>query len=106
LVAACAPVAEVGGLGDGLRVGAMIGAPKFALGAAGAAEVTGGPAFVVGGAGADRAAGALAVAAGGTDKGGAAALKPALVSTIGAIGADSQSRPSNTLPSAIASTAP
>jgi len=105
LVAACAPVAEVGGLGGGVKVGAMIGAPIFALGAAGAAEVTGGPAFVIGGA--DRAAGALAVAAaGGTDMGGAAALKPALVSTIGVIGADSQSRPSNTLPSAIASTAP
>jgi hypothetical protein len=85
----------------------MIVAPIFALGAAGTAEVTGGPAFVVGGAGEDRTAGALAVAAGGgTDMDGAAALKPALVSTIGDIGADSQSRPSNTLPSTIASTAP
>ncbi len=38
--------------------------------------------------------------------GGAAALSPALVSTIGDMGADTQSSPSSTLPSAIASTAP
>ena len=38
--------------------------------------------------------------------GGAAALNPALVSTIGDMGADTQSSPSSTLPSAIASTAP
>ena len=38
--------------------------------------------------------------------GGSAALNPALVSTIGDMGADTQSSPSSTLPSAIASTAP
>jgi hypothetical protein len=38
--------------------------------------------------------------------GGATARNPASVSTIGDIGADNQSSPSNTLPSAIASTAP
>ena len=37
--------------------------------------------------------------------GGAAALSPALVSTIGDLGADTQSSPSRTLPSAITSTA-
>ena len=37
--------------------------------------------------------------------GGAAALNPALVSNIGDMGADTQSSPSSTLPSAITSTA-
>jgi hypothetical protein len=38
--------------------------------------------------------------------GGAAALNPALVSSIGDMGAETQSSPSSTLPSAIARTAP
>ena len=104
-VATCAAVADAGGAGAGLKAGATIGAPIFALGVAGAGEVTAGPIFAVEGAGAGEAIGALAVALGAVT-GGAVALKPALVSTIGDIGADSQSRPSNTLPSAIANTAP
>jgi hypothetical protein len=39
-------------------------------------------------------------------RGGATACRPAWVSTIGDIGADSQSSPSRTLPRVIASTAP
>jgi hypothetical protein len=39
-------------------------------------------------------------------RGGAAALNPAFVSTIGDMGADTQSSPSSTLPSAINSTTP
>ena len=45
-------------------------------------------------------------AAGTAARGGATTRNPASVFTIGDIGADSQSSPSNTLPSAIAATAP
>jgi hypothetical protein len=91
---ACAAVAgEVGGAG--LRLGEMIGAPMFVLGVASAGGGIDGVLFAVGLAGAGRAIGALTVA-----------LSPALVSTIGDIGADCQSSPKSTLPSAITSTAP
>jgi hypothetical protein len=77
------------------RPGAIIGAPMVALGdpgaVAGAAETGGG--------------GALA-GVGAATRGGATARSPASVSAIRDIGADSQSSPSNTLPSAITATAP
>jgi len=83
----------------------MIGAPIFAFGGVGVGEVIGRPTF--GGiSGAGGVVGTLTLAVGTTGAGGAAAFKPALVSTIGDIGADCQSSPSSTLPSAIASTAP
>ena len=95
----------------------MIGAPIFALGAGG---VTGGAMFAAGLGGAGRAAGtleaelggvgpgmgALTAALGTAGAGGAAARSPAAVFTIGDIGADAQSSPRSTLPSAISSTAP
>jgi hypothetical protein len=81
----------------------MIGAPIFAFGCAGAEGAIGfatlvdtsGPGAVFG-----VFASALVVTAAGT------ALSPALVSTMGDIGADNQSSPKSTLPSAIASTVP
>jgi hypothetical protein len=109
----------------------MIGAPMFALGAGG---VTGGAMFAAGLGGAGRAAGTLAAGLGGAARaagtleaelggvgpgmgaltaaldtagaGGATARSPAAVFIIGDIGADAQSSPRSTLPSAISSTAP
>ena len=80
----------------------MIGAPIFAFGCAGAEGAIGfatlvdtsGPGAVFG-----VFASALVVTAAGT-------ALPALVSTMGDIGADNQSSPKSTLPSAIASTVP
>lgn len=86
----------------GLKPGATIGAPRFALGCAGAAGV--GFAAFAGATAADGVVAALTSALGAT--GGGTALSPALVSTMGDIGADSQSSPNSTLPSAIASTTP
>ena len=71
------------------RLGETIGAPMGADGADGAATGSGETA-----------------GAGAATRGGAAARRPASVSAIGDIGADSQSSPSNTLPRAIAATAP
>ena len=106
-VAACAAPDETDGLG--VRLGAIIGAPKFALGAAGAGGLTGAAIFGCTGAGATGGAGVFGTAMvgrlGAGGNGGAAALNPALVSNIGDMGADTQSSPSSTLPSAITSTA-
>jgi len=93
----------VAGLWLGLSPGATIGAPIFAFGCAGA-EGAIGFAMSVGTAASGGLVDALAFALGVT--GGGTALSPALVSTMGDIGADSQSSPKSTLPSAIASTAP
>jgi hypothetical protein len=76
------------------KPGGTIGAPMVALDASGA--VAGVAGAGVGGAVAD---------VGAATRGGAAARNPASVFAIGDIGADSQSSPSNTLPSAIAATA-
>ena len=107
-VAAWAAPDDADGLG--VRPGAIIGAPKFALGAVGAGGLTGAEIFGCAGAGATGGAGGFGTATvallGAGGNGGAAALNPALVSTIGDMGADTQSSPSSTLPSAIASTAP
>jgi hypothetical protein len=80
----------------------MIGAPIFAFGCAGAEGAIGFATLVdTSGAGAVLGAfAALGVTGAGT------ALSPALVSTMGDIGADNQSSPNSTLLSAIASTAP
>ena len=106
-VAACAAPDETDGLG--VRLGAIIGAPKFALGAAGAGGLTGAAIFGCTGAGATGGVGVFGTAMigrlGAGGNGGAAALNPALVSSIGDMGADTQSSPSSTLPSAITSTA-
>lgn len=75
------------------RPGGTIGAPMVALEASG-------PVAGVAGAGVGAAAGI-----GTATRGGAAARNPASVFAIGDIGADSQSSPSNTLPTAIAATA-
>lgn len=92
-----------GELWPGFSPGATIGAPIFAFGCAGAGGAIGFAAF----AGAAGTGGVVAVftSALGTTAG-ATALSPALVSTMGDIGADNQSSPKSTLPSAIASTAP
>jgi hypothetical protein len=74
------------------RLGETIGAPMGADGADGAAGAATGSGETAG--------------AGAATRGGAAARRPASVSAIGDIGADSQSSPSNTLPRAIAATAP
>lgn len=74
------------------RLGETIGAPMDAFGADGAAGAATGSGETAG--------------AGAATRGGAAARRPASVSAIGDIGADSQSSPSNTLPRAIAATAP
>src|SRR5262249_32164236 len=76
------------------RLGATIGAPMVAFGIP--APVTG--VAVTGG-------GGVVEGTGRATAGGATARSPASVSAIGDIGADSQSSPSNTLPSAIAATA-
>ena len=85
-------------VGLGLRPGTTIGAPILALDGAGA-----GFAAFAGIAGAGGLVDALTLVfatwAGGV-------LKPAWVSTMGGIGADIQSSPKSTLPSAIASTPP
>ena len=73
-------------------MGEIIGAPMGAFG-------TDGDAVAATGSGATAGAGAAT-------RGGAAARRPASVSAIGDIGADCQSSPSNTLPRAIAATAP
>jgi len=107
-VAACAAPDDADGLG--VRPGAIIGAPKFAVGAVGAGGLTGAEIFGWTGAGATGGAGVFGTATvallGAGGNGGALALNPALVSTIGDMGADTQSSPSSTLPSAIASTNP
>ena len=74
------------------RLGETIGAPMGADGADGADGAATGSGETAG--------------AGAATRGGAAARRPASVSAIGDIGADSQSSPSNTLPRAIAATAP
>ena len=74
----------------------MIGAPRFARGAAGTGGFAGAEMFGWNGTGAAGGAGVFGTATvgrlgvGGT--GGAAALNPALVSTIGDMGADTQSK--------------
>jgi len=92
-----------GELWPGLSPGATIGAPIFAFGCA---DVAGAIGFAtsVGTAAAGGLVDAFTFAFGVTGAG--TALSPALVSTMGDIGADSQSSPKSTLPSAIASTAP
>ncbi len=74
------------------RLGETIGAPMGAFGEVGNAVAATG--------------GGVTAGAGAATRGGAAARRPASVSAIGDIGADSQSSPSNTLPRAIAATAP
>jgi hypothetical protein len=86
-----------GAAGDGIvfalcaeeKFGETIGAPIVAFGITGAAAAGGG----------------IAAVGGDAARVGATALNPASVSTIGDIGADSQSSPSSTLLSAIATTA-
>lgn len=88
----------------------MTGAPRFPRDAGGTGGFAGAETFglgVAGAVGVAGTAGATAVVVLGVGgAGGAAALNPALVSTIGDMGADTQSSPSSTLPSAIARTAP
>jgi hypothetical protein len=86
-----APLAAAGvfGLGGATRLGGTIGTPMFALGVADGCDGAGDT-----------------FGAGGADTcGGAAARSPAAVSTIGDIGADSQSSPSSALLRVITSTA-
>ena len=86
---ACAAAPDGAGtfaLAGAARPGARIGAPMVALDVSGAVG------------------GALA-GVGAATRGGATARNPASVFAIGDIGTDSQSNPSNTLPSAIAATA-
>ena len=107
-VAACAAAPD-DAEGLGVSPGATIGAPRFARGVVGTGGFTGAEIFGWTG-GAAKGAGVFGTATvgllGGCGRGGAAALNPALVSTMGDMGADTQSSPSSTLPSAINSTAP
>lgn len=89
----------------------MIGAPILPTGAVCEGGALAAPVFVLtGGAGGMTGAVTVAVGAAGAGEtatgGGATARKPACVSTIGDIGAGTQSSPSSTLPSVIANTAP
>jgi len=89
-----------------VRLGETIGAPIGAFGASGVGALAAGGGATAGGAGVEARGGAGTGDDGAATRGGATARSPASVSAIGDIGADSQSSPSNTVPSAIAATAP
>lgn len=85
-------------------MGETIGAPIIAFGASGVGAFATGGGATGDADGAEAGDGATTGDAGVEARGGATARRPASVFAIGDIGADSQSSPRNTLPSAIAAT--